>query len=901
MSSDNDLAVKQLNDFSVFLSYKMTWLMRQALLLPYKYDRVCLFCGNQCLAEGSKIFDPVTGESKEIQTITGSFHVEAWDGEKVVVAKANEPFSKGMDDIYKVSLRDGSSFLAAPGHIVLTPSGWLRVSELRPGYALCRPQSNSEFSQSVYTSNEVHSTGTERGCQGHHLECRCSCGGPLHQAEDISPTCLPSPNETEEHTLPWLRTGAPGTTHRRTPFLSKDLLPNRGAQVHFSDLCAETVSRASCRGSRHTSRSLQASCLSPCGSSQGLPRGVVFPQSANLWGGDRSSHPYSLALSTPSSFALVSTIVKVGEGVKWDFEVPGLHNYIHNGVIHHNSGKSCYMAYSNVLKFLGSHPCPRKNVLFFECKNGHEFTRPAPWPGFHHFNVRPGDCFWTKNQNVMPKKIAFPKDMMCPECGEPIYIHKRGTTTFRMASENLPEDKEGSGAESAEIRNRTYPELKKWLPPFLLKRDITARTKAIIITNPNKGEVFGLGDKAVAYDGPDIVVEFVSYSQDVQSGAGSQRLAVSCDEEPGEAFWEEQLPRLIAENGEMQIFLTPAQKVTWTFSELFEQAAIYIRTPAICDFYKTQGEDTKTDQVQKTKEPTTIAVLQAATDDNPTLDMEAIKSKLTYDDPDTEATRRYGIFRQASGRIFKMYDSRIHEIDENEYFPHGIPQFWTHGRGIDIHPHVNWACGAASMSPTNEMFIWTEAWMSPDKFTTLDIMDEFSSRCMDHRFKINLLDPEARTIQKDTITLLDDINRISLELKKSGNGTGGYWTPWDTKGLVGRNEIKMRLQNSRLVGRPFNNLVTRDGSTKRLPTLWLFSTCKNAVEHMKKWSWDVWADSRNSTLKDAKDNPQQKYSHFNMVWEALLKNPYFKAGKTNAPVERHEGRQYYKSVGSDKR
>ena len=410
MSSDNDLAVKQLNDFSVFLSYKMTWLMRQALLLPYKYDRVCLFCGNQCLAEGSKIFDPVTGESKEIQTITGSFHVEAWDGEKVVVAKANEPFSKGMDDIYKVSLENGIAFFASRDHIVMTSCGWRSIRELHNGVDILTPESNS-----------------------------------------------------------------------------------------------------------------------------------------------------------PSSRSYIASIVEIGNGEIWDFEVPVLQNYIHNGVIHHNSGKSCYMAYSNVLKFLGSHPCPRKNVLFFECKNGHEFTRPAPWPGFHHFNVKPGDCFWTKNQNVMPKKIAFPVNMMCPECGEPIYIHKRGTTTFRMASENLPEDKEGSGAESAEIRNRTYPELKKWLPPFLLKRDITARTKAIIITNPNKGEVFGLGDKAVAYDGPDIVVEFVSYSQDVQSGAGSQRLAVSCDEEPGEAFWEEQLPRLIAENGEMQIFLTPAQKVTWTF------------------------------------------------------------------------------------------------------------------------------------------------------------------------------------------------------------------------------------------------------------------------------------------------------------------------------------------------
>lgn len=561
------------------------------------------------------------------------------------------------------------------------------------------------------------------------------------------------------------------------------------------------------------------------------------------------------------------------------------------------AGKSCLMAYSYALRMFGSHPCPRKNLLYFECDNGHEFTRPAPWPGFHTFKLESGQCFWTKNANVQPKPILFPVSMICPECGGKIRIHKRGSHVLRMASENLPEDKDGEGEDSSEIKNRTYPEFKKWLPPFLVKRDITARTKSMIIRNMNKGEKFGVGENVVVYDGKDIVLEFISYSQGAQSGAGSQRVSVACDEEPDPATWEEQLPRLFAENGTIELFLTPARKMTWTYSGLFEQAEIILRSKTIQDFYRGKGELANAVPLTRMGNHTGIAVFQTSSYDNPTLSREAIDSKAsTYEDPEVKEARVFGIFHQASGRIFKMYDPKIHEIDENEYFPHGIPHFWTHGRGIDIHPHVNWACGAASMSPTNEMFIWGECWLSPDKYTTLDIISEFVSRCMDYRFKINLVDPEARTIQKDTITLLDDINRISLELKKAGNGTGGYWTPWDTKGLVGRNEIKMRLQNSRLVGRPFNNLVSRDGGSKRLPTLWLFRTCRNAAEHMRKWSWDVWADSRTSSMKDAKDTPQQKYSHLNMVWEALLKNPYFKAGTTNAPVERHEGRQYYKSA-----
>jgi len=101
----------------------------------------------------------------------------------------------------------------------------------------------------------------------------------------------------------------------------------------------------------------------------------------------------------------------------------------------------------------------------------------------------------------------------------------------RLASETLPgETTDGKGETSTEVKNTLYPELKKWLPPFLIKKDITARSPKMVIKS-------GVG-------GPDIVVEFVSYNQSVQSTAGSQRFIIKCDEEPPKAFWEEQLPRL---------------------------------------------------------------------------------------------------------------------------------------------------------------------------------------------------------------------------------------------------------------------------------------------------------------------------------------------------------------------
>jgi len=563
------------------------------------------------------------------------------------------------------------------------------------------------------------------------------------------------------------------------------------------------------------------------------------------------------------------------------------------------AGKTTILCHEKIMRAIGAHPVPEKNYLYFECANGHTYGRPAPWPGLHFFRLNDGECFsLSEDKRSSPKKTMFPKNMTC-FCGEKLKIHERNTSIYRLCSENLPMEKEGSGADSAEIKNRTYPELKKWLPPFLIIKDISQRNPSLKIQDINSGCVFGEGPNAIQYKGKDIIFEFVSYSQVAQSTAGTQRLAIFADEEPPYTFYEEQMPRLTAENGDFQIGLTPAIRTSYTFDEFYEEAEIYVRTPAICAYYKSCGEDDKTKNVEKTSRKTFKAVFQSATDDNPTLTPEAIARTLNYPDEDTVATRRYGIHRQASGRILKDFDWKIHVIDSEKYFPTGrIPLYWTHFRGIDYHPKTPWACGCCSLSPTDEMFIWFAQGISPDKFTTFQIMEKYIYACQDYSFRLSLVDPLATANKRDTVTDLDEINRVTRELKLQNIGTGGYWQPWDTRGDYGRDQIKVRLKNSRRVGRPFNNEIIEDGRPKRLPTLWIFRDgALEAAESMSKWSWEQWADQTSMTTKDDKNTPQQKWSHLNMVWECLAKNPYFKFNKHQEQRERHYGEQYMKSSG----
>lgn len=510
------------------------------------------------------------------------------------------------------------------------------------------------------------------------------------------------------------------------------------------------------------------------------------------------------------------------------------------------SGKTGGIAFSYVLRILGQHPVPKKNILYFECENKHA---------------------------VAPYKL--PADRICKDCGEELKEHERGSRTFRFCSATLP-GQTGSFAVdggSAEVKNTQYPEFKKWLPPFLVKKDITVRNPAMIISDP--------------FGGKDIVVEFVSYNQSVQSTAGTQRVSVWCDESPDMEFYDEQLPRLLAEDGDIVFTYTPVDRSSWLFDELFEKARVIYRTKRICDFLSTT--DGEVSAVERTESPYDIAVIMAATDDNPTLDPDVVEAMFDHvDDPDTVAIRRYGIFKQLSGRIFKDFEYKTHVIGSKEFFPDGIPDGWTHARGIDFHSQTPWAIGWMALSPQNEAFIYMDYNPSPEKCTIKEISETIVAYSDNTKFRLNLIDPYAETVKKNNISVMDDINREFKRLKKEGDGLGGHWQTWNTKGEKGRDVIRSRLKNSKLVERPFNNKrVTASGKTEYLPTIWILDNCKTSAKCMRSWRWEEWSDPKMLRKKEAKNTPEQKWSHINMVWEALFKHKSFRPRRAHYIQERN--------------
>ncbi len=546
-------------------------------------------------------------------------------------------------------------------------------------------------------------------------------------------------------------------------------------------------------------------------------------------------------------------------------------------------GKTAGTAYQYVLRILGFHPVPKKNLVYFECPS-RDTDNKAPH-GYHeqHYGFADGSEItvngWEKGTWSLADK---PKDDKCPYCGRDIVIHKRNSKVFRFCSQTLPGEKEtieGGDGVSAEVKNAVYPEFKKWLPKGLIKKDITFRSYAMIIKDPWAGQVL-LRDEV--YKGMDSVVEFVSYSQSTQATAGTQKCSVWVDEESPKDFWDEQIPRLFAEDGDLVLSLTPANRMSWTYDELFERSSVFIRTKTICDALSTK--DTPLLMGETTEFDLGIGVIQASTYDNPTISNDVVTKMMeSVDDPDVKNTRLYGVHKMASGRIFKDFDYRCHIIDGDKYFPTGMYHDWRFARMIDYHEKNPWACSYIALSPYNEAFVWEELSPSPEKMVTREISHRLAELSGDYKYSLDLIDPLANKVQTNTgTTVTEDLNSFFREYQREDiypGFRGGYFQAWDTKSTRGRDEVRRRLKWSKVCKTPFNNKISKQGISKYVPTLWVLKNCKETARSLKQWRYAEFADRTSRVNKDANETPVQKFSHYCMCLEAIFKDKRFRPPK----------------------
>jgi recombination protein RecA len=107
---------------------------------------------NKCLAQGSRVFDPVTGVTHRIEDIVeGRLPVHTVSADKRGLLEAREVvswFDQGEQEVIGLRLRDGTELWLTPDHKVLTEHGWQAAGELAAGDRVARPRTYSGFGTS---------------------------------------------------------------------------------------------------------------------------------------------------------------------------------------------------------------------------------------------------------------------------------------------------------------------------------------------------------------------------------------------------------------------------------------------------------------------------------------------------------------------------------------------------------------------------------------------------------------------------------------------------------------------------------------------------------------------------------------------------------------------------------
>ncbi|MGH3194856.1 MAG: intein-containing recombinase RecA [Streptosporangiaceae bacterium] len=100
---------------------------------------------NKCLAEGTRVFDPVTGLTHQIEEIVdGRLPVHVVSADKngeLSVGEVKSWFDQDEQEVIGLRLRDNTELWVTPDHKVLTERGWRLAGELARGDRVARPRS----------------------------------------------------------------------------------------------------------------------------------------------------------------------------------------------------------------------------------------------------------------------------------------------------------------------------------------------------------------------------------------------------------------------------------------------------------------------------------------------------------------------------------------------------------------------------------------------------------------------------------------------------------------------------------------------------------------------------------------------------------------------------------------
>lgn len=327
---------------------------------------VLVCAGNRCLGGETRIYDPEADKVLRLDQIDGPFHVRAWTGEKLVSAKAHTPFVKGFGPLYRIEFSNGHHLVASGGHRILTPNGFLSVSELRSGSVVSTPtyrqlqcrKISGDFRRSENLSlSSMQSSEWSNHNEGNKtliLRSHKSCYGAFHSLPILRELQEFSSFPQDSNSGIGLLVHEPSDGH-----LKKKAQGSQSDYHSYSCLSDERFlsEEVSCQ-SFSPSQGGVPECI--CDVQYGREHSPIYLSHDHLSIGDGSYHSCNVSpdcLIPPSETSTVKNVIFERNDYYYDLTVPFYHNYQDvSSIISANSGKSTYGAMELCYHLTGNYP-----------------------------------------------------------------------------------------------------------------------------------------------------------------------------------------------------------------------------------------------------------------------------------------------------------------------------------------------------------------------------------------------------------------------------------------------------------------------------------------------------------------------------------------------------------------
>ena len=339
-----------------------------ALLIPwqlmaakFKQPVIVEIGGYACVAQETRIYDAELNQHIPIVELANKNRaplVLAWTGTRFVEVRATVPFLKGKADLYRVTTESGRQITTTLEHRFMTDRGWMTLRQITEGADDVRllmsagdpPQSSSDTDLLGFQPDAVRLSRKSQGSQHDCLVCRRLYDEPLPVAQDSALDIPPSQVDAHEHNLHCfgvdgrLISAGHSPTYQQSDLHSTNrfdpLMGRLEAQFSYPD-CEESGEAVPCCPSSPEGQVVLTSACYSSPETTFLVSGCGVSGTGYCCDLTCDCSPSFNGCYTQAKMELVVSVVGLERDAGfYDLHVPGYENYLAEGFVNHNSGKT---------------------------------------------------------------------------------------------------------------------------------------------------------------------------------------------------------------------------------------------------------------------------------------------------------------------------------------------------------------------------------------------------------------------------------------------------------------------------------------------------------------------------------------------------------------------------------